>query len=152
MSKLPRFLAAVALFLLALTFAPAASLANPIPPDPTFPADLQNILLSCNETWITPGESRIRYRYVNNPEEIAYETDLDGTFPQGNYCGWFIDNLGGQTPGSDTDTGSQVVEVSAETLAWWQATIDVLKAGISLGAKVYPVILGIRVVSMIMYS
>lgn len=152
MSKLPSLLVAVALFLLALTFAPAASLANPIPPNPAYPADIQSILLSCNESWITPGESRVRYRYVNNPEEIAYEQDPDGAAPEGSYCGWFVSNLGGQTPVSDTDTGGQVVEVSAETLAWWQATIDILQTAVSLGAKIYPVILGIRVVSMVVYS
>lgn len=152
MSKLSSFLAALALFLLALTFAPAASLANPVPPAPTHSADISNILINCNESWLSADQSRVRYRYVSNPEQVEYETDPDGTYPEGSYCGWFIDNLGGQTPGSDTDTGGQVVEVSAETLAWWQATIDILQTAVSLGAKIYPVILGIRVVSMVVYS
>lgn len=131
---------------------PSAAFANPVPDQPSSPwSSVQSISLNCDETWLTVNQSRLRYRFANLPAEEFYETEVDTDYPEGSYCGWFIAQMGGQNTDSGSDTGSQI-EISQETLDWWQATIDVFKAGISIGAKVYPVILGIRVVSMIMYS
>lgn len=92
-------------------------------------------------------DSRLVYTVNTTGPYSQPTTDFD--FEDYRYTGGDICDVFSSLIGVTADGGFIVPD---DTIAWWQAGIDFLKVSISLGAKIYPVILGIRVISMIAYS
>jgi len=144
------FAAVVSLFLCLFPWCNVA-LANPVPPALTDfpPSDLRFIRIDCQQDWLGADESLIRYYNSPNTAQATTESDVDTNYPEGSYCGWFFDAVSNNGSGGG---GVVPAEVSQETLDGWQATIDILQLTVSICSKIYPVVLAIRVLTVIVYS
>ena len=135
-------------FCLLLSFTPAAS-AQTLPlPSEQFEYRLEEIIIQCPRPPDFSGNSTpdftVSYEYLNNGYTTSKSDDVYPYNPGGtNYCVVFTDAVRGNSNGSS---------ISEETAEWVQAGIDFLKQSVEIGAKVYPLMLGIRIVSLIMYS
>ena len=142
-----RFLGIVLVLVFSLA-SPALAQTLPDFPEPSVTANLFRIQFDCNLS--DPVEdSRVRFSYSDTtPTQNIFDDSPDSTF-----CDTYLSLAAG---GSSSDPGGggtgDTLEVSQETLDWWQATIDFLMLTQTIGVAVYPVIFGIRVLSLIAYS
>lgn len=120
--------------------------ANPVFPLPTSTgiSNIEEIQVSCANSWLAPDRSRVRYKFTDGtPNEDYDEFETDTDFPTGSFCGTIFSQFGGESENSS---------IPPETIEWWQAAILLAEDSMAIGAIVYPLAFVVRFVSIIVYS